>query len=71
MVQDHIMQPLEMAVPKEHVLMEFVFRAWHLEGATHTCISFSLVHVFSHSLGLLCDKGCLCLLRQGSLWGML
>lgn len=71
MVQDLIMQPLEMTVPEEPVLLEFVFRTWHLEGATHTHISFSLVHVFSHSLGLLCDKGCVCLVRPGSLLGML
>ena len=65
------MQPMEMAVPKEPVLLEFVFRAWHLEGATHTRISFRLMSVFSHSLGLLCDKGCVCLVRLCLLLGML
>lgn len=70
MVQDHIVWPLEMAFPEEPALLEFVYRAWRL-GAAHTCISFSLMDVFSHSLGLFCDKGCVCLVRPGSLLGML
>lgn len=69
MVQDHIMQPLEMAFPEEPMLLKFVFGVWHLEGAAHAYIYFSLMCVFSHSLGL-CDKGCVCLVSPCSLWGM-
>lgn len=41
------MQSLEMAVPKELGILEFVFRAWHLEGATATYVLLSHAYIQS------------------------